>query len=128
MALGGGHHDARVLGADQDKVHYVGMTRRGDTASNSRCLQNPLAFHPNRMDFFSINYENPSTVMAAAKCDVHALEQKLDLLSRTRGELMKSVSRRGVVAGEALGMHHGNFELGITHGDIHPENVLVTND
>lgn len=97
-------------------------------ASNSPCLQNPLALHPNIMDFFSINYENPSTVMAAAKCDVHALEQKLDPLPRTRGEIMKSVSRWGVVAGEALGMHHGNSESGITHADVHPENVLLTND
>lgn len=33
-----------------------------------------------------------------------------------------------LLAGAAMGVHHVHSELGMTHGDIKPENILVTDE
>ncbi|CAN0393491.1 unnamed protein product, partial [Ectocarpus sp. 13 AM-2016] len=73
------------------------------------------------MDIVSTSMENLCMVMPAAFCDVqHLLEDRAVL------EMMSFAERMMMVAGAARGLDYFHSALGLTHGDIKPENCLLT--
>ncbi|CAB1099936.1 unnamed protein product [Ectocarpus sp. CCAP 1310/34] len=81
----------------------------------------PSRCHVNVMDIVSTSMENLCMVMPAAFCDVqHLLEDKAVL------EMMSFAERMMMVAGAARGLDYLHSALGLTHGDIKPENCLLT--
>ncbi|CAN0522765.1 unnamed protein product, partial [Ectocarpus sp. 8 AP-2014] len=81
----------------------------------------PPRCHVNVIDIVSTSMENLCMVMPAAFCDVqHLLEDKAVL------EMMSFTERMMMVAGAARGLDYLHSELGLTHGDVKPENCLLT--
>ncbi|CAM9846514.1 unnamed protein product [Ectocarpus sp. 6 AP-2014] len=81
----------------------------------------PPRCHVNVIDIMSTSMENLCMVMPAAFCDVqHLLEDKAVL------EMMSFADRMMMMAGAARGLDYLHSELGLTHGDVKPENCLLT--
>ncbi|CAM9879753.1 unnamed protein product [Ectocarpus fasciculatus] len=79
--------------------------------------------HVNVMDIVSTSMENLCMVMPEAFCDVqHLLEHKGVL------EMMSFAERMRMVAGAARGLEYLHSTVGLTHGDVKPENVLLTKE
>ncbi|CAM9235544.1 unnamed protein product [Laminaria digitata] len=78
--------------------------------------------HPNIVNVFSTNIAKRTIVMEKASRDLQALIEDKSLLKEVSGEKMV-----GICLGAARGCTYMH-EKGLVHGDVKPENIVVSDD